>query len=257
MPAKSMERERALKAREPRYQGEPCKYGHSGERDTKSLHCCECKAARKRNPVYAESQRQYMRERRKDPAVREAERAWKQSAAYKAQQRQYAMQRRKNDPVVQETERQRRADPEYKAWYRQWLATQKQDPELYQRYLDTKRRHKTKRAQDAATREADRVIAKAKKDAYRQTDVGRSKVNAWNASRRAARIRATPAWADQEKIEWFFRERVRLEQETGIRHHVDHIIPLQGELVCGLHVENNLQVIPAVVNIRKRNHFAA
>lgn len=45
------------------------------------------------------------------------------------------------------------------------------------------------------------------------------------------------------------------ERHTGIRWHIDHIIPLKGKTVCGLHVWNNLRVIPASVNIAKKNKF--
>jgi len=77
-----------------------------------------------------------------------------------------------------------------------------------------------------------------------------------NAARRAVAIaRRTPAWAYSAAIEAVYAEARRLTEETGVQHHVDHEIPLQGKLVSGLHVHNNLRALPARDNILKSNRF--
>lgn len=75
------------------------------------------------------------------------------------------------------------------------------------------------------------------------------------AKRRAAKMLRTPAWADPVAIQRFYDEAHRLTVATGKTHHVDHDYPLQGKLVSGLHVENNLQILTGAENSRKRNHF--
>lgn len=75
------------------------------------------------------------------------------------------------------------------------------------------------------------------------------------AKRRANKLKATPPWADEELISEFYKEAAERFKETSIRHHVDHVIPLQHPLVCGLHVHTNLQVMPAQENIEKNNNF--
>ena len=81
----------------------------------------------------------------------------------------------------------------------------------------------------------------------------RPKRNAVDARRKAAKLRATPSWADQDAIMQIYAEAMRQQEETGIRKHVDHIVPLQSKIVCGLHVESNLQILDGAENESKRN----
>lgn len=89
-----------------------------------------------------------------------------------------------------------------------------------------------------------------------QVDANRKAViNKYASKRRAAKVSGTPPWANMNKIEGMYAKAARMTLRTGIVHHVDHIIPLQGKYVCGLHVETNLQVIQASDNLRKKNKF--
>ena len=81
------------------------------------------------------------------------------------------------------------------------------------------------------------------------------KYSAQTAKRLAQKRRAMPVWATANKIAWFYAEARRLSESTGIKHHVDHIVPLISKAVCGLHVEHNLQVVPGSVNTQKQNRF--
>jgi hypothetical protein len=81
------------------------------------------------------------------------------------------------------------------------------------------------------------------------------KVLAWANKRRAAKLQATPAWADFKAIEAVYQKAAQLTEETGIKHEVDHIIPLIHPLVQGLHVPENLQILTAKENMAKNNRF--
>ena len=91
----------------------------------------------------------------------------------------------------------------------------------------------------------------------REREPGRSRavINFHANKRRAIKLQRTPPWADLAEIKEVYRRAVEVSRRTGVSHHVDHVIPLQGEAVSGLHVAENLQVITAIENSRKRNKW--
>ena len=85
-----------------------------------------------------------------------------------------------------------------------------------------------------------------------------AKMLAIDAKRRASRMQRTPKWLsefDLLSIECKYSVCAMLNKYGYQKHHVDHIIPLQGKTVSGLHVPKNLQVIPEAVNLAKGNLF--
>ena len=119
----------------------------------------------------------------------------------------------------------------------------KKQREYYRENSDDWRDYREKNKEHIKTREAewcknnkDKVINQAK-------------------TRRAKKLNATVEWRNQFLIDEMY-DLARLRTKvTGIEWHVDHIIPLKHKLICGLHVEDNLQVIPAIENLRKGNSF--
>lgn len=79
------------------------------------------------------------------------------------------------------------------------------------------------------------------------------KISAKTAKRKSQKLLATPSWASEKAMLEFYREANEMTARTGVAHHVDHIVPLLSAVVCGLHCEANLRVIPASENTSKSN----
>ena len=79
---------------------------------------------------------------------------------------------------------------------------------------------------------------------------------AYEGKRRAAELQRTPIWDPHAHIIIAkYQLAAMLSQASGTPHHVDHIIPLQGKKVSGLHVFSNLRVIPGSDNVKKSNKY--
>lgn len=94
---------------------------------------------------------------------------------------------------------------------------------------------------------------------YKQTLNGKAKNLASHTKRRTAKLQRTPAWLTVDDF-WMIEQAYELAalrtKMFGFSWHVDHIIPLQGKFVSGLHVPTNVRVIPGIENVKKANRYA-
>lgn len=133
---------------------------------------------------------------------------------------------------------------------RDWNAKNK---ERFTAYAKAWRQENIERSAAARKRwkEANADALERQRVAY--TEKNRGRIAAHARTRQAKKLRATPSWANIEAVKRFYVHAELLTRTTGIPHHVDHIVPLKGRNVCGLHWEGNLQVLPGAENIAKGN----
>jgi hypothetical protein len=113
---------------------------------------------------------------------------------------------------------------------------------------------------DSAARSREKHAARIRARAYAwaKTTEGKAYRTMKQREREVACRRATPPWLTEEhraQLRGMYIESAKTTEDTGVRHEVDHIVPLKHSKVCGLHVPWNLRVIPAEENARKYNTF--
>lgn len=192
----------------------------------------------------------------------------------RAYQREYMKARYKRDPES--------AREKARAWYWKGRDSERQKSSKYGAFDPRNAKPRAQRkplteAQKEAARERskkwlveNRDRAKKYRDAYckKNADSARSRTRKWvkdnpgraramKVEKKARKLHATPKWANRFFIaEIYDLARRRNECGSGgVAWHVDHIVPLRSKLVCGLHVEHNLRVIPAAVNMQKKNSY--
>ena len=119
-------------------------------------------------------------------------------------------------------------------------------------YINTPERIEYRKAAYAKNRDA------ARKSTAEWKKLNKDRVNTTKAKRRATKLKATPSWLSEEhisSIECMYWLAIDLERVSGEKYHVDHIVPLLGKNVCGLHVPWNLQILPAYINTSKGNTY--
>ncbi len=191
----------------------PCPLGHLSERRTSDRSCLECRRIKA------------IEKYRYDPeAYLEKQRKWQRANKDKVSVASKRWKTENSERNSETTKQRRVADAERIADVRR---------AYYENNKDSNREHGRKWCSENPERVA-----------YH------------SGLRRALERSAAPAWlsdADLDEIQRIYAERNRMTKLTGVQHHVDHIVPLKGKNVCGLHVPWNLQVLSASENIRKKN----
>lgn len=160
------------------------------------------------------------------------------------------------------SDEQRDAEREMK---RRWVAKNSERVKEL-RMRSAERNPAAAKQRSARWRERNRELAAARSKASREKKIGHyrrmvaewakrhpEKVRSKWAAYRSAQKGATPPWFDKVLVEEAYHLAQLRTKATGFQWHVDHIVPLQSTIVCGLHTIENLQVIPGALNISKGN----
>lgn len=110
-----------------------------------------------------------------------------------------------------------------------------------------------KAAYDKERRESNRQLYRDASNRFSKNNPAKKKADV--IARRFKVKQQTPVWANFGYMNLFYKFAKIEAERIGKAVHVDHIIPLRGKLVCGLHCEDNMQLLTATANLKKHNHY--
>lgn len=203
------------------FTGKPCKNGHVSLRTTSKGTCKAC-------------QKDWSNTKREDTDYVEQRRH---------QGREYAKNRWANDAEYRERSKQKR-----KEYHRDPIVRERHNKKQREKLASDVGFRERNKQRSLEWRRANSEYYKEYLKLYFKTPEGQAVKIRGRARYESRLILATPSWVD-------FGELGRIAAQTPEGYHVDHIIPLQGEMVCGLNVPWNLQYLIAFDNARKKNKF--
>lgn len=208
------------------YTGKPCRRGHAGERYTGSRKCVECT----KESVYRrlDKNREFMKNRYRNNKKKLAA----ESRAYHHANKLSISEKHKKYRIENKEHLDR--------YHRDWMDNNAEHVSKYQ----SEYREKNKE-----------ILREYNKRYYLEN---RHLYSAYRRKRQAAEMQRAIPLSDSHTRELIhLYEQCSLLRNLGYDYHVDHVVPLRGKSVSGLHVPWNLQVIPADINRSKGNRFVS
>jgi hypothetical protein len=229
----------------------PCKRGHISQRRVGSCQCVECQREDNSSLEYKAKQQQRYQENRDELIQKQTD----YNNQHKEQVLQYQREYREHNTEKRLQYHKDKYVENREARLKYRKERYEENPEKYkesgrQYYIKNSDKLKQYRqAYYAANRE--RLLEQKKQyyvDNYEEVLVR-------NGARRRRQAQATPCWVDKIAVVEVYRQCYNKCKETGERWVVDHHIPLRGKKVCGLHIAENLRIIPWEDNAKKGNKF--